>query len=193
MRAFDLKQLAACRRGSTTSCRITQRARDRRNFRSRSRSVLFGSGPQVAPVPRRSPRLGVLPFNGQCLIATVRGRQAGRQIYQRKKRPTARARCSLVRVRISSNSARPPSMRGAAHSVHLPISVPSPASNIRDRSSPIRLSRCSLRQPRKRSASLCCGTSGGLSRARRDSPKASAPGEKSRTVSPEQIELGGIW
>jgi hypothetical protein len=27
MRTFDLKQLAACRRGSTTSCRITQRAR----------------------------------------------------------------------------------------------------------------------------------------------------------------------
>jgi hypothetical protein len=56
---FDLKRLAACTCGSTTSCRITSQRPDRRNFRSRSRSVLFGSGPQVAPRPPMIPAWGL--------------------------------------------------------------------------------------------------------------------------------------
>jgi hypothetical protein len=65
MHTFDLKRLAACTCGSTTSCRITK-GPDRRNVRSRSRSVLFGSGPQVAPRPPGDPRPGVFPFERRC-------------------------------------------------------------------------------------------------------------------------------
>jgi hypothetical protein len=75
---FDLKRLAACTCGSTISCWITK-GPDRRNFRSLSRSVLFGSGPQVAPRPPAIRDLGSFPSSD-----AVRGRQAGSQLVHRK-------------------------------------------------------------------------------------------------------------
>jgi hypothetical protein len=59
MHTFDLKRLAACTCGSTTSCRIlkgpTGGILDHDH-----RSVLFGAGPQVDPRP------GVFPFKRRC-------------------------------------------------------------------------------------------------------------------------------